>query len=175
MVLLNGQTYADSDDPALVSPTHEEWRSALAAEVPVFAYATAPDGRDPRVTRMLEELQDVTVIGTLHGDLHTLDDDAERIVNDLDAWASVSDEDTDSGQRRSLYEQISSELNAMGVAAAVSMPTASHGLRGEISERTTFALRALKAGDRTEARRQLARSRPWPMSRDGTNMPIVVW
>lgn len=155
VVLLNGRTYADSNDPAFVSPTHAEWRSAVAAEVPVFAYATAPDDRDPRLTRMLEELQEVTVIGALHGDLHTLEDDAERIVNDLDAWASVSDEDTDSGQRRSLYEQISSELSAMGVAAAVSTPTASHGLRGEISERTTFALRALKAGDRAEARRQV--------------------
>lgn len=155
VVLLNGQTYADSDDPAFVSPTHEEWRSAVAAEVPVFAYATAPEDRDPRVTRMLDELQEVTVIGALRGDLHALEDDAERIVNDLDAWASVSDEDTDSGQRRSLYDQISSELNAMGVAAAVSTPTASRGLSGEISERTTFALRALKAGDRAEARRQV--------------------
>ena len=155
VVLLNGQTYADSDDESFVSPTHEEWRSAVAAEVPVFAYATAPDHRDPRVTRMLEELQDVTVIGALDGEPHALDDDAERIVNDLDAWASISDEDTDSGQRRSLYEQIASELHAMGVAPALPAPTAAPRLLGEIGERTSFALRALKAGDRAEARRQI--------------------
>lgn len=120
VVLLCGETYADWDEPAYVegsdprqlSTTHREFRAAMDAGVPVLAFRTVSDSRDTRLEAMLAEVGKACVVGTLLPDPF---DNVDRILDQLEDWASKVDEAALPDGALSFAGQVMQDLSYLGV------------------------------------------------------------
>lgn len=153
LLLFVGATY--SEDPTLqTSITHDEFRKAVEAEIPVFAYSLPKDEiADERALRFRQEVAAKYTVGRLTRDWYL---DADRIAKQLaEHLLAVSEDD---GRARTLGQSLQHELTRLGAV----QEDGSFRIEGvpsaemlSLNQRREWALNALVQNNLAEARRQL--------------------
>lgn len=160
VLVLAGQSYAEHTDDRL-STTHLEIRTAFKKRIPMLAYESKSDRRDPRLDRMISEIKnaDRCTVGRLRDNT---EDSVDAILNDVESWFTTHT-DSSSTHGSSFGEQLNGHLTYLGAGELHRfLPDTVQAVREpaytRLLERRRFALNSIATGDLRGARDLLEES-----------------